>query len=538
MKFLRWLFPRGETYAISRALFLRGLGVIFFIAILSWWVQVDELVGSQGLTPMSEFIERVGEALDSQKRGHFSTVPSVFWINSGDVFIHVVCLTGVILAVLLAAGTVPGPALVGLWFIYLSLVNTGGAFMSFQWDILLLEAGFLGIWLAPWRRWHLAVRGKIAALTWGETAMLWIAWIVIAKLMFQSGWVKLAWATSEQPEWWPDHTALTFHYFTQPIPNPLAWSMQQLPIWFQKASLWPMYFVELVLPIFVFLGSRFRLVAALGFVALMVGIQLTGNYTYFNLLTIVLCLPLIADRYWYFLKSLPRKLRKNAKSTGSGPRPNPVTPGENWIAIAWRAPVILLLGFLNLHICLADWHRADESVPDPVLPWTHLSRDLTPDWTDALREKFYPFNLASGYGLFRTMTTTRPEIVFEGSLDGQEWREYDVRWKPDALDEAPPIVAPHQPRLAWQMWFAALEPAYHPRSRNAGWMSGLVRGLLENDPEALSFFEENPFPEQPPKFIRGALYHYEFTTREERKETGNWWKRERQGLWLPTVGKI
>ena len=534
---LGWLFPRGETYAISRALFLRGLGVIFFIAILSWWVQVDELVGSEGLVPMGEFLERVGEALDDQERSRFGNLPTIFWINAGDAFLHIVCLIGLILSVLLIAGLIPGPALLGLWFVYLSLVGTGGPFMSFQWDILLLEAGFLGIWLAPWRRWHLAIRGRVAALTWGETAMLWLAWFVIAKLMFQSGWVKLAWATEQQPEWWPEFSAMTFHYFTQPIPNSLSWHLHQMPEWYHKAELVPMYFVELVLPLFVFLGSRFRLIAALGFAGLMFGILLTGNYTYFNWLTIVLCLPLVADRYWYFLRKLPEKLRKKAKSTGSGPRPNPVPSGENWISLAWRAPVVVLLVFLNGHTCLADWHRASQSVPNPVLPATHLPWDLTPNWTDEFRAKFYPWNLCSGYGLFRTMTITRPEIVFEGSPDGVEWREYDVRWKPDALDEPPPLVAPHQPRVAWQLWFAALEPGYHPRSRNAQWMSNLVRGLLENDPVALSFFEENPFPDQSPKFVRAALYHYEFTTAEEKRESGNWWKRERQGLWLPTIGK-
>ncbi len=551
----RW-FPRGETHAISRALFLRSLGAIYLVAILSWWVQVDELVGSRGLTPMAEFLDRAGAVLDQQERGRLSTIPTLFWISAGDGFLHLVCLAGTLLAVLLVAGLAPGPCLLGLWVVYLSLLNTGGAFMSFQWDILLVEAGFLATWLAPWRCWHLPVtRTGAPPLGPGEKAMLWLSWVVIAKLMFQSGWVKLAWATPGQPEWWPDHTALTFHYFTQPIPNPLSWWAHQLPAWFQKASLWPMYAVELGLPLLVFLGARLRLVAALGFTGLMLGILATGNYTYFNWLTIVLCLPLVSDRYLSGAAELAgkgarrwsarfRRWREREEATGdddpageAATSPSrPVDPVRPWIGLAWRAPAIGLLAFLNLHLCLDDWHRAGAGVGEPVLPWTHLSADLTPAWADDLSSALAPFHFASGYGLFRTMTTERPEIVFEGSRDGQEWREYDVRWKPDRLDEPPPWVAPHQPRLAWQLWFAALEPGYHPRSRNAGWISGLVRGMLRNDPVALSFFEENPFPESPPASVRGVLYRYEFTTPAERRETGHWWKRERVGLWLPPVG--
>ncbi len=530
MKCPRWLFPPGETHAISRALFLRGLGLIHLVAILSWWAQVDELVGSRGLVPMGETLERLGPLLEG---GRMTSLPSLFWFGHGDAVIHLVCLTGVVLAALLVAGFIPGPALLGLWIIYLSLVNSGNVFMSFQWDILLVEAGFLGIWLAPWRRWRLPVAHDAPPLGIGEKAALWLSWVLIAKLMFQSGWVKLAWATPAQPEWWPDRSAMTFHYLTQPLPNPLAWWMHQLPAWFHRASLWPMYFVELVLPILVFLGGRARLVAALGFTGLMLGILLTGNYTYFNWLTIVLCLPLVADRYWRRLFRL-----RTPDPTGSSPRPNPVeSVQKEWPSLAWRAPALLLLAVLNLQICLGDWHDVSGRVQEPALPWTHLPVDLTPEWADRARAALSPFYFASGYGLFRTMTTERPEIVFEASVDGIEWREYDVRWKPDALEKCLPVVAPHQPRVAWQLWFAALEPGYHPRSRNAPWISGLVRGLLDNDPVALSFFEGNPFPEGPPTYVRGVLYHYHFTDPAERRESGHWWRRERRGLWLPPVGR-
>ena len=184
-----------------------------------------------------------------------------------------------------------------------------------------------------------------------------------------------------------------------------------------------------------------------------------------------------------------------------------------------------------------DLHRVSllSYLENPALPWTHLERDATPEWMDSLQSELSPLHLVSGYGLFRTMTTERPEIVIEGSADGREWKEYSVRWKADRLDERPRFVAPHQPRVAWQFWFAALERQYHPASRNATWMSRLFRGLLNHESRVQALFDHNPFPDRPPKFIRARLYEYEFTTRTERKESGNWWKRTPAGEYLPPI---
>lgn len=534
----RWAFP-NDRYAIARSLFLRGLGAIYLIAILSWWVQVDVLAGSGGLTPMGEFLENAGEALRSRGLSRWWNVPTLFWLNHGDLAIHVVCAAGVLLAALLIAGILPGPCLVGLWAVYLSLLSTGGIFMSFQWDILLVEAGFLAVWLAPWRGWRMPFKNP-PPLGPGETCALWLAWFLIAKLMFQSGWVKLAWATEQQPEWWPAHTAMIYHYMTQPIPNPPAWWMYQLPAWFHKAAIWPMYFVELILPLFVFLGARLRLAAAIGFAGLMFLILTTGNYAYFNWLAIVLCLPLVADRFWRWRPwKKPGPDPVDPDSTGLSRGPDPVESGEKpaVIGFAVRAAPLAVIAFLNLTVCLSDWHLAGRQVRNPVLPATHLPWDLTPRFADDFRMWLQPFYLVSGYGLFRTMTIDRPEIILEGSADAAEWREYHLRWKPGKLDEPPPVVAPHQPRVAWQFWFAALERRYHPRSRNAPWFSRLIVKLLENDPVTLTLFEENPFTGEPPKYLRARLYQYDFTSREERRETGNWWKRKEAGEYLPAVSR-
>jgi len=305
---IRWFFPAGCDYARSRGLFIRGMGLIYLAAIVSWWVQAGALVGSGGLVPMADFLERAAAHFKSEGQGRFWNVPTLFWISSSDGFIATVCALGVVLALLVVAGIASGPCLLVLWMIYLSLVSTGNVFMNFQWDILLLEAGVLAVMAAPWAvgrmRWKhpppLGLGGRLA---------MWLCWLAVAKLMFQSGWVKLSWATPDSPEWWPDHTALTFHYMTQPLPTWTAWWMHQLPAWIHKASLWPMYFMEIVLPFCIFLGARLRFLAALGFAALMALILVTGNYTYFNWLTLVLCFPLVADRFWNLPARVIRRLR-------------------------------------------------------------------------------------------------------------------------------------------------------------------------------------------------------------------------------------
>jgi hypothetical protein len=346
---------------------------------------------------------------------------------------------------------------------------------------------------------------------------------------------------------------------TQPLPTWTAWWMHQLPEWAHRLALLPMYIIEIILPFFVFLGSRLRTLAAAGFATFMVLIIATGNYTYFNWLTLVLCLPLVADRCWGWPRRVWVRRRRGKRESDENDAPDESDesekPGDSeesdefvemktgralWITgLVLRIPVLLLLVVLNLIIVLDDLHQPSQMphLEDPALPWTHVQTDCTPSWADELRDSLRPFHLASGYGLFRTMTTDRPEIILEGSEDGLEWREYDLRWKPDRLDGKPRFVAPHQPRVAWQFWFAALERRYHPRSRNAAWMTNLFRGLLDNDPAALSFMNDNPFPDQPPRFLRARLYLYDFTSREERRKSGHWWKRGLAGDYLPVISK-
>lgn len=506
-------------HRIGRSCFLRGLGAVYFAAIASWWTQATLLVGDDGLLPAGRLLEWVGNQVEASGGSGFAALPSLLWFTgASDAALHGLGAAGCILALLVAAGRFVGSALAGLWMLYLSLVNTGGVFMSFQWDILLLETGFLALFLCPWGA-RMPWRNPLP-LTPVNRAALVLVWFLIAKLMFFSGWVKLAWASEGTPEWWPEGTAMTYHYMTQPLPTWTAWWMHQLPPWFHKASLVPMYLVEIVLPFAVLCGRWGRLAAAAGFAGLMGLVLLTGNYTYFNWLTIVLCLPLVEDGLW------PGWLRRLLR-LDVGEEETPVRPAR-FAALRWglAGPALLALALLNLQTVLGDLHRA----PKPV-----LKRDPTPAWLDGFAAALSPFHVVSGYGLFRTMTTERPEIVVEGSSDGMSWFAYDFAWKVDDIAERPRFVAPHQPRVAWQFWFAALEGRFDSRSRNAAWFEALVLKLLAGDAEVKRLLRRDPFPDAPPKLIRARLMRYEFTTPEERRRTDDWWKRTVMGTYLPEV---
>jgi hypothetical protein len=518
-----WQFIFGldtDRHRIGRSLFIRGMGIIYLVAIASWWSQVALLVGETGLAPAARLVEWITQQAEGAGRAPFWSLPGLFWLTgTSDFALHLLAFAGCLLSLLVIFGRLVGPALAGLWLIYLSFVNSGGVFMSFQWDILLLEAGFLSLFLCRWE-WKTAWLDPPPLTVVNRIALVW-SWLLIAKLMFFSGWVKLAWDSETHPEWWSEGTAMTFHYMTQPLPTWTAWWAHHLPVWFHKASLVPMYIVELALPFAVILGRWGRLAAFWGFTGLMILILLTGNYTYFNWLTIALCLPLLHDRLW------PEWLRRRLdfEPLGLTPRPG-LRP--LMIRLGLPAPAILVLALLNLQIILRDLHRA----PRPV-----LSSNPVPAWLESLSGKLAPFHLASGYGLFRTMTTERPEIIIEGSSDGLQWLAYDFAWKVDGIADRPRFVAPHQPRVAWQFWFAALEGRFNYRSANAVWIESLVLKLLEGDHSADVLIKDNPFPDTPPRLIRARLMRYEFTSPAERRETGNWWKRVVIGEYLPAVSR-
>lgn len=517
--FFRRAIP-ARDHAASRVMFLRLMGLIYLIAILSWWVQMPFLVGQKGLLPAHELLASVEARVDLP----WLHLPTLFWINSSDTALHLGCGLGVVAAVLLMTGWFPGPASAVLWLVYLSLVNTGGIFMGYQWDSLLLEAGFLCILLAPWHARRIRAR-TAPPMSVHSTLALWSVWFLLAKLMWFSGWVKLAWG---DPAWWPERNAMTFHYLTQPIPTWTAWFVHQLPAAIHKASLWPMYFIELVLPWAILLGRPGRRLAACGTIALMLLIMATGNYGWFNCLVIVLCVPLADDVMLRWLRLAPHD-----SASGSAVLPEMVSRQKPSLTrgLWWQIPrlaAIGLVGIANGLVCYVDTRRGASHEPDESFLPARIATALSFNGG---------FRLANSYGLFRIMTTDRPEIVIEGSSDGTVWEEYRLRWKPGEVSDKPVFTTPHMPRLAWQFWFFALERSFQERSRNAGWFAALLSKLLDGDPVARSWFEEPPFPETPPRYLRCRLYLYEFTNPSERELTAAWWKRRDVGTFLGVVGR-
>jgi hypothetical protein len=508
-----WSQTRAERSGsfLTRWLFLRLLGLIYLVAFVSLWTQIDGLIGSQGILPAADYLKAVARQIGPER---FWWLPTFSWIDAGDGFLHCQCAAGVLFAVLLMAGVAPILDLVMLWALYLSLSTVGRDFLSFQWDILLLETGFLAIFLAP-RQWLPGLgRESPPPLT-----MIWLARWLVFRLMFMSGAVKLL---SGDSAWW-DLTALTVHYETQPLPTWMGWHAHQLPEWFQRTSVLVMFFIELILPAFVFSSRQFRRVAFSGFASLMLLISATGNYTFFNLLTIALCVLLLDDPL--LLRVLPRSVAarlearlESARSRVSTDASGPVAGPSSVLHRVRFAGLIALSGLIFLLSATQTIARldGDRSPSNPLL--------------FALLRYASPLRTVNSYGLFAVMTVTRPEIVVEGSNDGVRWLPYEFKWKPGDLKRRPAFVAPHQPRLDWQMWFAALG-----RFRANPWFANTLVRLLQGSPEVLRLLETNPFPDAPPRYIRAVLYQYRFTDSATRKKSGDWWRRERLGMYCPAL---
>jgi predicted DCC family thiol-disulfide oxidoreductase YuxK/uncharacterized membrane protein YphA (DoxX/SURF4 family) len=482
------------TYLWGRRWFLRTLGVIYLIAFVSLWVQVDGLIGSNGISPINQFLPAVHEQLGGRA---YSLLPTLCWFNSSNTFLHFLCAGGVVSSLLLIAGIVPVVSLIALFVSYLSLTTAGQDFLSFQWDILLLETGFLAIFLAPWQIWP--KRGREPPVS---RAALFLLKLLLFKLLVMSGVVKL---TSGDDSWgWLDHsfhwsalTALDYHYWSQPLPTVFAWWADKSPEWFKHISVAFCLAVEIIGPFFIWAPRRPRLIAAGLIVFLQIAIAVTGNYCFFNLLTIALCLLLIDDA------AIGRKYETVIDRRYS-----------------YRLSIYGAIAGIILIVPINAWLIFTAFKPDA--PWP---RPLA-----AVHGRVEAFRIVNDYGLFRVMTKDRREIVIEGSANGIDWLPYEFKWKPGDVKRAPGWCAPHQPRVDWQMWFAALgTPQQNP------WFGGLVVRLLQGSRDVSRLLARNPFPDRPPRYIRAGFYRYRFTTLEERRQSGAWWKRQELGEYLPTV---
>lgn len=505
LAFPQWLtgISGGSSYLITRWIFLRAVGLIYLIAFLSLWVQIHGLIGSNGILPVREYLGGLRQQLGVER---YYLVPSVFWLNASDLALHVVCALGVMLATCVIVGFAPALSLIFLWLLYLSFFSVGRDFLSFQWDTLLLETGFLAILFAPWGfdRLSLTQLGFAHETVVAPLALLFLWWLLF-RFMFESGIVKLTSGDST----WHDLTALDYHYWTQPLPTWTAWYVAHAPAWFHKSSVLFTYVVEIGFPFLILAGRTGRLVACAGMALLQLMIGLTGNYNFFNLLSITLCLTLLDDKTW--LSILPSSLTSYFQFLPPNTYHLPPLP------LSWSAVIAL---FALIAVIVGSWQLYESLFP----------RTRPPALIGSLLEAIAPFRSLNDYGLFRVMTTSRPEILIEGSNDGKEWKAYEFKWKPGDPGVRPKFVEPHQPRLDWQMWFAALSSFQRTQ-----WFQHFLIRLLEGSPPVLALLRDNPFPGHPPRFVRALLYDYNFTTPLERRETGTWWKRELRESYSPVL---
>ncbi|MFI4869860.1 MAG: lipase maturation factor family protein, partial [Steroidobacterales bacterium] len=458
--------------------FLRLFGLVYLAAFVSFAVQAQGLIGSHGIMPLAELVDAVAYRLGPER---FFLAPMVFWLNDGDAAVQAVCWAGAALSLLLVANLLPRLSLFLLYALYLSLFYAGQVFMNFQWDTFLLEAGFTALLLSV-----------------ATAPGIWLSRWLLFRFMFMSGAVKLL---SGDPNWW-NLSALSYHFLTQPLPTPLGWYAAQLPLGVLKFLTGGTFVVELILPFWIFCPRRLRFFAAFGILVLQSCILLTGNYNWFNLQTMLLGLLLFDDAA--LQKILPRRLILLL----------PVRAEQK----APRRAVTVIVGALALLIVFCSLVQMDVRFGG-----------RPPAMAQAVDRVIEPLHIVSGYGLFAVMTTERDEIVIEGSYDGVEWSEYEFRYKPGDISRRPPWNIPHQPRLDWQMWFAALEDP-----RRLRWFPRFLQAVLENKPAVMALMERNPFPNKPPVYVRAQFYEYSYSSNEE-KAKGLWWSRRLLGLYFPVV---
>ena len=472
----RWLRGfSGKEYRLTRIVFQRGLALVYLIAFVVAVNQFVPLLGERGILPAPLFIQQVP----------FSAAPSLFYLFPRDTAFTAAAWLGIALSIVALSGLSEKRGWLlsaltwgTLWALYLSFVNVGQVFYGFGWETMLLEAGFLAVFLGG-RRTEPSV-----------LVLFLIRWMLF-RTMFGAGLIKI-----RGDSCWRDLTCLFYHYETQPIPNPLSWHFHWLPKPIHRFGVLFNHFTELIVPFGYFAPQPLAAVAGLITIFFHLWLMASGNFSFLGLLTIVLASSTLDDRL--LCRCLP------------APRTDELRPSRahRYAAIG----LLVVVGFL--------------SIPTVV-------NLLSP--RQAMNTSYDPLHLVNSYGAFGSITRPRYEVVVEGtsadSIDaGTVWREYGFKAKPGALGRKPPQIAPYHLRLDWLMWFCGFTPWYQEP-----WFVNFTAKLLQNDPKTLSLIAENPFPEKPPRFVRARLYEYRFTTPDERRKTGNWWARDFRADYFPAV---
>ena len=453
------------AYWYSRFLFERALAAMYLVGFAVAVNQFVPLLGERGLLPVSRFTEVVP----------FRASPSLFYMSPTDTAFRVCAWVGLGLAVLTLTGwpqqrgaVVSAIVWALMWVLYLSFVNVGQTFYGFGWETLLLESGFLAIFLGGW----------------STTPSLWLVWMnrwLLFRVMFGAGLIKI-----RGDSCWRDLTCLNYYFETQPIPNPVSWYFHWLPETVHKAGVAINHVVELIVPFAYFAPQPIAGVAALVTIGFQGVLIVSGNLSWLNWLTVVLCIPALDDRFLSWLPISPPALHE----------PDVVHRGAVYLLAA-------VVAFLSVA---------------PTLNMLSSSQ--------VMNTSFEPLHLVNTYGAFGTVTRTRYEIVIEGTDEssvGQNtvWREYEFKGKPGDPARRPPQIAPYHLRLDWLMWFEAFSP--QPQDE---WFIALLQQLLRGDAATLSLLKTNPFPGAAPRFLRARYYRYWFTTADERRQTGRWWNRQ------------
>jgi hypothetical protein len=524
---IRWLFdPRqGVTNQfLPRWLFLRAIGLIYFSAFFSLLSQIRGLIGPDGILPASEYLDTVAK---SAAAARFWYAPTLFWFSSSSHMLMAVCWLGLAASVFVIFNIFPRTSLFACFVAFLSFVAAAGEFAGYQSDGMLLEAGFIVLFLAPmgFRPGLGVTQPPIRA---GIFLLLW-EWF---RIYFESGVAKIGSGDVQ----WRNFTAMDEYYQNGPLPTWVGWYIQHFPHWFHATTAFLTLALELVLVFMLFLPRRWRVVCFFIVTPWQLGVILTANYTFLNYLVLALGIFLLDDRFlqrliparwkdkWETapaLQSGTEETRSSEELGEAGGETAVIAAQPDWTQ-SFRHQLANLQ--LTLTCVMFVWLFYASST---LLVWMLWQSAPLPSGPVVALE---PFRIADRYGLFARMTRGRYEIEFQGSNDGKNWITYNFRNKPQDPHEAPRIYAPYQPRFDWNLWFASL----------SDWRSDPIvvrteERLLAGSSDVAALFKSNPFPQEPPRVVRAVIWQYWFSTRKEKREQGIWWTRQLLGLYAPTL---
>jgi lipase maturation factor 1 len=512
---LHWLF--GSRHGapgrlLPRWLFLRALAAIYFSAFYSLLFQIKGLIGPQGILPANQYLAAVARTYPATK---LRLAPTLYWISASSHALMVVTWIGLAASIAAFLNLWPRLSFFICFLSFLSFVSAAQDFSSYQSDGMLLEAGFIALFFVP----RSLLPGLGANFPPSRASLFLLQWEWF-RIYFESGMVKLLSGDRQ----WRTLSAMDEYYQNGPLPTWIGWYAQHLPHWFQVASAAGTLVMELGIVWMLFLPRRVRIICFFIVTPWEIGVIITANYTFLNYLVLSLGFLLLDDRSLRLL--LPARYRKSLHPLlASSPQESFANESSANLTPRWptgHADAIRLA----IAAVMLTWIFYDTTAEMLLIPFRNLPLPTKPI---ALLE---PFRIANQYGLFAVMTNGRYEIEFQGSNDGQNWAAYPFRNKPQALNEAPRIYAPYQPRFDWNLWFASL----------GDWRQNEIvplteERLLDNDADVLALFQSNPFPQAPPRYVRAVLWQYWFTSRGEKRAIGKWWKREYLGLYAPELTK-